>query len=160
MKTAAIALAAIGLTAGTAAWAQASAPAAPQTREAITERADRQFARIDANSDGRIDAADRAARQARAFDRLDSDKNGSISRTEWAAATTGRTARKSERAADRRRAAAGRLERVLGRIDANKDRAVTQAEFRAAALARFERADANRDGRVTQAERGSARAVR
>jgi hypothetical protein len=41
--------------------------------------------------------------------------------------------------------------------DANKDGAVTQAEFTAAALQRFDRLDANKDGQVTKEERQAAR---
>ena len=41
--------------------------------------------------------------------------------------------------------------------DANKDGAVTQAQFTAAALQRFDRTDANKDGQVTREERQTAR---
>jgi len=47
---------------------------------------------------------------------------------------------------------------MMGRgADANKDGAVTQAEFTAAALARFDRMDLNKDGQVTKDERQQAR---
>ena len=46
---------------------------------------------------------------------------------------------------------------MAGMADANKDGAVTQAEFTAAALQRFDRADTNRDGTVTAEERRAAR---
>ena len=41
--------------------------------------------------------------------------------------------------------------------DADKDGTVTQAEFAAAALARFDQADANRDGTISVEERREAR---
>ncbi|MFD2135292.1 hypothetical protein ACFSLT_08770 [Novosphingobium resinovorum] len=41
--------------------------------------------------------------------------------------------------------------------DANNDGAVTQAEFIAAALKRFDAQDTNHDGKVTKEERAAAR---
>ena len=41
---------------------------------------------------------------------------------------------------------------MLALADANKDGAISQAEFNAAALARFNQADADKDGTVTRAE--------
>lgn len=41
--------------------------------------------------------------------------------------------------------------------DADKDGAVTKAEFIAAALSRFDAMDANHDGKVTKEERQAAR---
>jgi hypothetical protein len=47
---------------------------------------------------------------------------------------------------------------MMGRMaDANKDGAVSQAEFTQAALQRFDQADANKDGKVTRDERQAAR---
>jgi hypothetical protein len=46
---------------------------------------------------------------------------------------------------------------MMHMADANKDNAVSQAEFTAAALQRFDRADANKDGQVTKEERQAAR---
>ena len=42
-------------------------------------------------------------------------------------------------------------------LDANKDQAITLAEFEAGALERFGRNDTNKDGKVTQDERKAAR---
>ena len=41
--------------------------------------------------------------------------------------------------------------------DTNKDGAISQAEFTAGALQRFDRTDANHDGTVTKEERQAAR---
>jgi hypothetical protein len=62
----------------------------PMTRTDAQARADKLFARLDANGDGKIDAADRTARRDQRrderFARLDADNNGAISRDEFAAA--------------------------------------------------------------------------
>lgn len=160
MKTSFGIIIASGLLAGTAALAQTAQPgtAAPQTRDSMAEQTDRLFARLDQNADGRLDSADRAERRARLFDRLDSNSDGLISRNEWAAAGE----RRHE--AGERLGRNGRGDKRAGRMprnaDADGDRAISQAEFRAAALARFERLDADRDGTVTPAERAAARPSR
>ena len=43
------------------------------------------------------------------------------------------------------------------KADANGDKAISQAEFVAGALARFDRMDANKDGKVTAEERQAMR---
>ena len=49
----------------------------------------------------------------------------------------------------------------MGRMGAgNGDQAVTQADFTARALARFDQADANKDGTVTREERRAAKPER
>ena len=45
------------------------------------------------------------------------------------------------------------------KADANGDKAISQAEFETAALARFDAADANKDGQVTAEERAAQRAA-
>lgn len=143
------------------------------TRAQAEAGAAQMFARMDANKDGRIDAADREARHASMFDRLDANKDGQISRQEFDAHHAARTATRAERGAGDR-AEGERGHRMGGRhmgghkdgmgggmmgmADANKDGAVTQAEATAAALARFDRMDANKDGQVTPEERRAARA--
>jgi hypothetical protein len=53
---------------------------------------------------------------------------------------------------------------MMGKADTDGDKAISQAEFQTAALARFDAADANKDGQVTaeerQAQRGAWRAKR
>jgi hypothetical protein len=132
------------------------------TRAEVATQATRLFARLDANHDGNIDRTDREARQelrrkAR-FDRLDADRNGELTREEF-------TARRGDgqglwRFGRDQAMQRGPLRRgmMMGRMaDTDGDRAVTQAEFVAAALRRFDRLDANHDGRVTRAERQPAR---
>jgi Ca2+-binding EF-hand superfamily protein len=85
-KTSTLSIAATALLAGGIAYAQAEnmpAQGADMTREQAQERAQAMFARMDANSDGQIDAEDRQARQRARFDQLDSDGDGSISFAEF-----------------------------------------------------------------------------
>jgi EF hand len=46
---------------------------------------------------------------------------------------------------------------MMARADTNGDKAVSQAEFRAAAEARFTKADANNDGTISADERKAGR---
>ena len=157
------------------------------TRAEAQAGAEASFARMDADNDGRLTPADRAARrtamQAQHFTRMDGNSDGSISRAEWDAAHT--------RMADRRDGAGrgradghhqmghrgghegGMMGHRGGRrgghhgggmgmmrgADADNDGAISRQEFVTAALARFDRTDADRDGTVTRAERQVARAA-
>src|SRR3546814_20375997 len=47
--------------------------------------------------------------------------------------------------------------RMMGKADTDGDKAISQAEFQTAALARFDAADANKDGQVTSEERKAQR---
>lgn len=141
------------------------------TRAEAETHAARMFARMDANGDGRLDAADRSARhaemQARMFERIDADKDGSISRAEWDQHGADRAAKRAERDGTRAAAGEGRMGKrramrghhatMISKADTNGDKAISEAEFQTAALARFDAADANRDGQVTAEERQSAR---
>lgn len=150
------------------------------TRADAQAKATQLFAKLDANKDGKLDASDRAAKraemQAKAFERLDANKDGSISKAEWDQHAADRAAKRSERG-DKRAEAGKRGDgprhamrghrggpggphgMMLGRADANGDKAITQAEFQTAALARFDAADANKDGQVTPDERAAQRAA-
>lgn len=180
MKTLAIGLSAAVLVLGGSAYAapgqmKRSADADGNgvvTRAETQAQAAARFARLDHNKDGKLDGADRQARQAerqeRRFARLDTDGNGQISKAEFTAergprsraapadAQAGRDeARPGRRHAGRHH---GRHGMTGGRLaDANGDKAVSQAEFTTAALARFDAMDGNRDGQVTQQERQTAR---
>jgi Ca2+-binding EF-hand superfamily protein len=160
--------------AGGAAYAQAPANAdhafargADTTRDQIEQRTAAAFARMDANNDGVLDAADRDARKAQRgerraqrlqarFDKLDADKDGAISRAEFDAPRerVAKNARAGKRFGHRGHRFGGFAARGLFKADG--DKSMTQAEFTAAALERFDRADANGDGTVTRAERREA----
>ncbi len=134
------------------------------TRAAAQERAATAFNRIDANGDGQINAADRAARQKARFDRVDADGNGAVSYEEFTAQhgkREGQRAARGERPAGHRMGMRGGMRgaAMMGMpgTDANGDGTVTQAEFTAAALARFDVADADENGTVTAAVRKAQR---
>lgn len=161
---------------------------AVQTRADAQARATQMFAKMDANKDGKLDATDRAAqraeRQAKIFASLDADGNGSISKAEWDKHGADRAAKRAERGEKRAEAGEagegkrhgmrgghgkrgghhGMGGRMMGKADTDGDKAISQAEFQTAALARFDAADANKDGQVTaeerQAQRGAWRAKR
>ncbi len=149
------------------------------TRTEAQAHAAEKFAKLDANKDGKLDAGDRAAKraemQAQMFERLDANKDGSISKAEWDQHGADRAAKRGEKRADAgERGEGGRHAmrghhgkrggghgmgegRMMARADTDGDKAISQAEFQTAALARFDAADANKDGQVTAAERAVQR---
>lgn len=141
------------------------------TRAEAQAKATEMFAKMDVNKDGKLDAADRAAKrsemQAQMFDRLDADKDGNISKAEWDQHSADRAAKRGEKRADAgegKRGMRGHHGKrggyhgmLMGKADTNGDKAVSQAEFQTAALARFDAADANKDGQVTPEERKAQR---
>ena len=126
--------------------------AEPVTRAQAEARAGQMFDRMDANKDGRVDAADRAARQAAMFDRIDADKNGQISREEFTAHHAAMGQRREGHRMGRHNGRHGGQHAMMG-----PDGTATRAEFTAAALARFDRMDADKNGTVTVEERRAAR---
>ncbi len=154
------------------------------TRAEAQANATQMFAKMDANKDGKIDAADRAVRQAemqaKRFAAFDGNSDGSISKAEWDQHGADRAAKRGER--KERRVAAGeagegKRDGMRGhhgkrgghgmhggrggwmKADGNGDKVISQAEFQTAALARFDAADANKDGQVTAEERQAQRAA-
>lgn len=146
------------------------------TRAEAQAQATSMFARMDVNRDGKIDQADRQLRRetmkTHMFERLDANKDGTLSKAEFLA---GRGA--GERGGRRQHMAGanedgagmhrrgGRGGKMRGGMmgaarvaDADKDGAITPAEFTTAALTRFDAMDTNKDGQVTRAERQAARA--
>ena len=137
--------------------------------------ADTHFAKMDENKDGTINAADREAKMKAHFQEMDADKNGSINEAEFIAAHKDRMddraekhAARGERGEDGHRG--GRHGRgghggpgggfgmaMVKAADSNKDMAITKAEFRTAAEARFAKADTNKDGSLSADEQKAAR---
>lgn len=109
------------------------------TREEALAAADVQFARMDQNKDGKVDATEMRPPHRRGGGNAPADAN----------APAGKPAPGMHRR--------GMGERMLARVDANKDGAISREEFRAAATTRFERMDANRDGRIDAAEQNALR---
>ncbi len=144
------------------------------TRAEAQTRAAEMFARMDANKDGKLDAADREARRterrAAMFATLDTDRNGSISRDEFNAqrqradgagknwGKQGEGKRGEGRRGHGMRGKHGGGMMMLGMADTNKDRAVSRDEFLAAHGKHFDMADANKDGQMSADERKAARA--
>ena len=164
-----------------------------QTRDEAVAKVREHFARLDTNRDGVLTQAEadagreiikqrmvhkRAERgdrklehmqhrdPAAAFDRLDANKDGSISRDEFAKGHEMRIERRVERRGGEAGApgapGAMKMHRMGGMMmgghmfamaDANKDGRVTLQEATDAAVRHFDMADANRDGRITREER-------
>lgn len=153
------------------------------TQAEVRTQAQTMFARMDLTKDGKLDKADRDARMAERFKKLDTDGSGEVSLAEMTAAREAREAKRAERMSMRAEGgqggqggqggkwrggpgmgkrgghggAHGAMRGALMRMDANKDGAITLAEFEAGALERFKRQDTNNDGQVTKAERDAAR---
>ncbi len=143
--------------------------AAPMTRADAAARADARFDRMDADKDGKLTPQDRVVRGKERADRmfaaLDADGNGQISRAEFDAGRDKRMDRREARDG-RGKPGMGRMGHrgpgmggMRGKMDADGDKIVTRAEFKAQALAMFDRADANKDGTVTPEERQAVRAA-
>ena len=111
--------------------------------------------------------ADREARARARFDRADANGDGMLSFAETQAMRETRHQMREERRAghaERQGMEGHRMGRRGGmhgmmaeRADTDNDGTITQAEFSAAALARFESADADNDGVVTAEERRAQR---
>lgn len=155
-----------------AAYAQNSAPAMRHgadgdrttTRVEMQANAARMFGAMDVNRDGKLDPADREVRHAARFDRMDTNKDGQISRAEFDAprpAAAGMERGGMEhRGMMRHGKGHGRMGMMMLRMaDANKDGAVSQAEFTDGMLKHFDQVDANKDGQLTPQERQAAHAA-
>ncbi|WP_157190164.1 EF-hand domain-containing protein [Novosphingobium sp. Rr 2-17] len=139
------------------------------TRAQADDRAAEAFAAFDVNHDGKIDASDIAIAEAKQrdarFDRLDTNKDGEISRAEYDAAAQphARTMRTGfERvfgSAFQPRHAGGMV--ALSRfVGTDKDAPITKAQFMAAVDKRFEKMDVDHDGKLTRADWQATRAAR
>jgi Ca2+-binding EF-hand superfamily protein len=182
----AILMAAAAVTLGGPAFAQAGGAAAqwgqPTTRAAAEARAKAHFAERDLNHDGFIASdeiraefeARRGRAQDMAFERLDTNKDGTISREEFAARPAGPggpglVERRIERISPEGGAAGAREMRVMtlhkapgqgGHMimmsDSDHDGRISQAEAVAGALRMFDQTDTNHDDIVTPEERRAA----
>ena len=147
-----LALVLVGLPLGAPLLAQA-APR-PVARAEFLKNIDNNFAGIDTNKDGQLTKAEltvqqqKELQQAKAlvaqqlqarFKQLDTNKKGSLSPQEFAAAAGPiRTAETPEQ--------------LLKTLDSNGDGRITTEEFRAPQIAKFNKVDANRDGIATPEE--------
>ena len=122
------------------------------------------FARMDANHDGKLDQADRAAHEGQMFDMADTNHDGSLSRGEFMAAHQrgpmgehGPDGDSGPGAKHGGRHGGGMGGMMMHMADTNKDGAVSKDEFLAAHVKHFDIMDANHDGQLTKAERQAAR---
>ncbi|WP_294120739.1 EF-hand domain-containing protein [Sphingomonas sp.] len=131
----------------------------PVTRVEISSKLDADFADMDANHDGKVDAAEIDARLVKsaeakldaikkerdaAFARLDVNGDGTITRAEFDEKAKLPTIKQPDAAP------------FMAEFDANKDGEITLEEFRTPTLANFTRMDINHDGTVTPAEANRA----
>lgn len=142
---------------------------APVSRADFVERRLAPLAGMDADRDGTVTSAERQAARStrmkamadRRFDRLDADKNGVISREEFAA---------TDARANVARGNGGRMRGVrsearlrpgrngpVRQTEVRASRPVVIADVRTRIEAAFDRLDTDRDGTVTAAERQAAR---
>lgn len=137
--------------------------AEPMARADVMAKANERFAKIDANNDGVIDAAEiaahreqmRAARAERLASMSEEDKakmqeRRGMMKQRWA---------KRGGTSDPARVGRGKGD-WLARLDTNGDGLISRDEFVAPMMSRFDRMDANNDGIVTAEERAAARAAR
>jgi Ca2+-binding EF-hand superfamily protein len=157
-------LTAAALLASIPAIALAQAPAKadeakPVTRIELSNRLDSDYADLDANKDGKVDAAEIDARLKKSaeadleiirkerdatFAKFDADGNGQISKAEFEAHAKLPTIREPD------------AKPFLDRFDANKDGTISKDEFRAPTISNFERLDKDRDGTLSVAEQSSS----
>ena len=154
------------------------------------------FGEMDSNKDGTVTTAEIDAARAKrfedfkafdgghamvmgdpnaAFDRLDANKDGSISRDEFTKVHEQRAERRIEKRAEgknspkesrdvrrhvtRMHGPGGFGGGMIAMADTNKDGQITQAEAEALALQHFDQMDTNRDGQVTPEERRAGRKI-
>lgn len=125
------------------------------TRAGAEARAVAAFGRLDANQDGVLSAADRQADASRRFAALDTDGDGALSPEEFSAARQGAGGAMGGAARRGINRPAGGMGQWGGRLP--DDARISQADFIARALARFDALDANGDGAITAADRGAGK---
>ena len=150
------------------------------TRADVTRHVQQMFAMLDANRDGAIDRAEVAAIHNRMqmmhgqgmmpgggmgaapmdrngiFDRLDTNRDGQISRDEFSRGPAPGQGMGMRRMMIMRGNGTG----LFDRADANRDGRVTLQEATALALRHFDAIDRNRDGKITPDERPQRRMMR
>jgi Ca2+-binding EF-hand superfamily protein len=106
--------------------------------EPYLPRSERAFARLDANSNGKVEPGELKPKALKRFLRIDEDSDGTV--------TSAEIDLYFARQAEKRKA------RLLGRLDKSGDGNITRDEVDAYVEALFNVADADHDGAVTLAE--------
>ncbi|OUR75318.1 hypothetical protein A9Q83_17990 [Alphaproteobacteria bacterium 46_93_T64] len=101
------------------------------------------FEKHDANKDGVMTRDEMPEKWASRFDKLDEDKNGSLTLAEI---------EKSHRSHKEKR-----MEKMMSKFDEDKDGKISEAEVTAFVLEKFREADADGDGNLTMEEIKSLR---
>lgn len=129
------------------------------TRMELSAELDKDYADLDADSDGKVTPAEINTRLVKsaeaqvellkkerdaAFARLDTNGDGSISRAEFDERAKLPTIKEPD------------AKPFLDRFDANKDEAISKDEFRTPTLANFDKLDKDKNGTLTPAERKAA----
>ncbi len=113
----------------------AMAPAVPHAMEPYLPKTPKAFGKVDADQNGKVTAAEITPLAEKRFIRLDGDKNGSVSSAEIDTAL--------KLALERRR------DRILAKLDADKDGVITRTELDRSVEAMVAAADGDRDGGVS-----------
>jgi len=116
----------------------AVAPAPGMAMEPYLPRTPKAFSKTDADTNGKVTAAELRPFAEKRFARLDKDRNGAV--------TTAEIDEVLLRALERRRG------RILAKLDADKDGVITRAELDQFTEAMVASADGDRDGGVSLAE--------
>jgi Ca2+-binding EF-hand superfamily protein len=112
--------------------------ATAMAREPGIPRGEKTFARLDKDHNGKIELSELQPAAVRRFMGLDHDADGKVTRGEiedWLRAAMER-----------------RLDRIMTRMDADNDSAITRDELEAYVAGQFGNADVNADGGVTHDE--------
>ena len=105
------------------------------------------FAQVDANSDGVITKEEAKGRLLKHFDKIDTDKNGSISATEFSAMEKmhkGKDHKKGNKQQN--------YKQSFAKLDVNSDGVITKEEAKGRLLKHFDKVDTDANGSITSAE--------
>ena len=105
------------------------------------------FAKLDVNSDGVITKEEAKGRLLKHFDKIDTDKNGSISATEFSAIEKmhkGKDHKKGNKQQN--------YKQSFAKLDVNSDGVITKEEAKGRLLKHFNKVDTDANGSITSAE--------
>jgi Ca2+-binding EF-hand superfamily protein len=155
-----LSLAAAAIALASAAGAQAPAQAPQQISKAdFTKNIDTRFAALDTNKDGSVSKSEIVAAQAKALQEAQAAQQQRME-AEFNKLDTNHDKSLSLaefKAAAPTPTAAETPDQMMAALDTNKDGKISATEYRAQPLANFDKADANHDGVLTAQELAAAR---